>query len=210
VANKPKQLVILKPGERGQLECLVAGAGDAATRAQNVLASAAGETDAAIAARLAVTVHEVAKWRKAYMRGRVAGIAAGPSTQRPPRRESNAQLLAAWRRAVAAIATEPSLAHLADRVREASGALEPFARDVEEFGRDASFPEVADRLLLAYETAQRSPSSPQPASVPAPVPAPRPSPEIPAHLIRRVAPDPRLSEEEAPAQFGDLAQDRDD
>jgi hypothetical protein len=207
VARKPKQLVVIKPGERGQLERLAAGGGDAATRARIVLASEAGETDAAIAARLAVTVLEVAKWRKAYLRARVAGIAAGPTTQRPPRRESPAQLLAAWRRASAAIASEPALAHLAELEREARVQLEAFARDVEEFGSESSLPDAADRLLLAYESARRRPM-PRAALRATPASRPQPGP-IPAHLIQRVAPDPRLAEDDAPAQFSDLA-DRDD
>src|SRR3954449_1037121 len=81
--------------ERAELERLSRSAvrGEA-DRARAVLWSLAGETSAAIAARLGVRAEQVRRWRAAARAGGVAALRSGPRPGRPPRQRGAALAVA--------------------------------------------------------------------------------------------------------------------
>jgi transposase len=80
---------------RAELERLTRSAvrGEA-DRARAVLWSSAGETSAAIAARLGVRAEQVRRWRAAFRRGGVAALRSRPRPGRMPRKREAALTVA--------------------------------------------------------------------------------------------------------------------
>jgi hypothetical protein len=222
MGSTAKVPVKLKPGERAALEALAGGDEPTATRARIILACVGSATNASAARALGVSGAVVAKWKTIFLYKRVAGL-----LEVPPRVESPHALLQAWRTALADIAHDRALlaspsrrkklrvldpdderatAALLEAANEASD-VSRFAADVDEFGREAILPRVAEALLELVRVATRPRSVDPGAHTPVASPEPQPqpvTPEIPASRIRRVAPDPRLGEAEDEIQFAHL------
>lgn len=216
MASKPKRPVVIKPGERKRLETLASDASKGATAARAILASAAGETDTAIAKRFSVTPAAVRAWRETFFYERVEGLAAIDAHEHPPREESLVRLGARCHRAIEVIRRDPTLRHLVELTIEAERDLPQFEADVAELGHDATIPDSAERLLAAYEAitrrpqptglgASHAPSASSEAAQVARIARPRPIAEPTDALVRRVAPDSRQASTEPEIQFPHLA-----
>ena len=75
--GRPKADLVLQPAERAQLQSIVRSRSIPAAlqvRAQIVLASASGEPNSRIAARLGYTNATVGKWRRRFIERRINGL----------------------------------------------------------------------------------------------------------------------------------------
>jgi len=221
MASKAKLPVVIKPGERKRLETLAADASEGATAARAILASAAGETDTAIAKRFSVKPAAVRAWRETFFYERVEGLAAIDARERPPREESLVRLVHRCYRAIEMIRRDPALQHLVELAIEVARDLPQFEADVAEFGHEAAIPDSTERLLAAYEALTRQPqptglgagqdpSARRDAALMARIARPRPVAQPTDALVRRVAPDSRQAASEPEIQFPHLAATRDE
>ncbi|HUL66206.1 MAG TPA: helix-turn-helix domain-containing protein, partial [Burkholderiaceae bacterium] len=75
--GRPKAELVLQPAEQAQLQSMVRARSIPAAlraRAQIVLASASGEANSSIAARLGYTKATVGKWRRRFIEHRITGL----------------------------------------------------------------------------------------------------------------------------------------
>jgi AcrR family transcriptional regulator len=86
-AGRPRVDVHLDASERAVLEHWARDPAQAARghRAELILECAAGEPDRAIAKRHATTADRVGRWRRRFLRDRLAGLSDRPRSGRPPR-----------------------------------------------------------------------------------------------------------------------------